>query len=73
MRVINSAARSTVLRELALLRALCASLRDSRRPARLAAKGVVQPMRAPAAAGAKSPPPVPLPTRAADLVLGGPR
>lgn len=41
MRVINSTARTTVLRELALLRALCASLRDnSRRSAKLVGKAL---------------------------------
>ncbi len=40
MRVINSTARTTVLRELALLRALCASLRDNRRPVRLIGKAL---------------------------------
>ena len=72
MRVINSTARTTVLRELALLRALCASLRGRRRPSKLAAQLVTNAMQASAAAAMKSPPAPRLPTEATDLALGGP-
>jgi len=68
MRVINSTARTTVLRELALLRALCASLRDSRRTSKLAGKVLRD-----SAVGAVKPlAPAHGPAERADFVLGGP-
>jgi hypothetical protein len=68
MRVINSATRTTVLRELALLRALCASLRDSQRATKLVAKA----MPGATTAAAKPLAPTRLPAETADLDLGGP-